>query len=58
MKSRVRTYSKKEIGWLCGEAMPEIDRCINANGLVFFDSCIKAYRLETKAHGGFYKNTK
>lgn len=35
MKSRVRTYSKKEIGWLCGEAMPEIDRCINANGLVF-----------------------
>lgn len=24
----------------------------------FFDSCIKAYRLETKAHGGFYKNAK
>ena len=35
MKSRVRTYSKKEIGWLCGEAMEEIDRCINSNGIVF-----------------------
>ena len=35
MKSRVKTYTKKQVEWLCEEAMSEIDRCINSNAIVF-----------------------
>ena len=35
MKSRAKAYTKKDIEWLCEEAMSEIDRCINSNGIVF-----------------------
>lgn len=35
MKSRVKHYTKKEIEWLCSEAMEQLERCIDSNGLVF-----------------------
>lgn len=35
MKSRIKTYTKKQVEWMCEETMEEIDRCINSNGVVF-----------------------
>lgn len=35
MKSRVKRYTKKEIEWLCEEAMEQIETCIDSNGMVF-----------------------
>ena len=55
MKSRVRTYSKKEIGWLCGEAMEEIDRCINSNGIVFLIALMRHTGWKQKRMEDFIK---
>lgn len=35
MKSRVKRYTKKEVEWLCEEAMEQIETCIDSNGMVF-----------------------
>ena len=35
MKSRVKRYTKKEMEWLCEEAMEQIETCIDSNGMVF-----------------------
>lgn len=35
MKSRVKTYTRKETDQLCEDVWEETERCVNANGLVF-----------------------
>ncbi len=55
MKSRIKTYTKKEVEWLCEETMEEIDRCINANGIVFIIALIRHTGWGKKRMGDFIK---
>ena len=47
MKSRIKTYTRKAMEWLCEETMTEIERCINSNGVTFL--------IALKRHTGWGK---
>lgn len=41
MKSRTKTYTRKEMDWLCSEVMEEIEKCVNSNGVVAIIALIR-----------------
>ena len=41
MKSRVKTYTRKETGWMCEEVMDDVEKCVNSNGIVTIIALIR-----------------
>ena len=41
MKSRAKTYTRKEMDWMCSEVMDEVEKCVNSNGIVTIIALIR-----------------
>ena len=41
MKSRAKTYTRKEMDWMWEEVMDEVEKCVNSNGIVTIIALIR-----------------
>ena len=41
MKARAKTYTRKEMDWMCSEVMEEVEKCVNSNGIVTIIALIR-----------------
>ncbi|MGN0621366.1 MAG: hypothetical protein ACI4I9_05825 [Porcipelethomonas sp.] len=41
MRARAKTYTRKEMEWLCEEVMEDVENCVNSNGIVTIIALIR-----------------